>query len=93
MALSDIDVKIIGDYLWDEDCQAYHEGKIEDFKYYFKEWVENLVRIPRSININFNIYYNPAIEKFSFISISTRKVEVVQALKNDLEFSRKYFVF
>ncbi|WP_295093821.1 hypothetical protein [uncultured Flavobacterium sp.] len=92
MALSGIEVKIIGYYIWDEYSQSFHENNIENFKYYFKKWLENLERIPKTINVNINVNYDPAVCKFEFTFISTRENEIVQALKDDCNFSDRFFV-
>lgn len=91
MALSNIEVKIIGDYLWDEGYQEYHENQIEDFKYYFKNWLEQLGRIPARISVNINLNYDPGTSRFEFTYISTREVEILNSLKNDTGFSSRYF--
>ncbi|WP_035647301.1 hypothetical protein [Flavobacterium sp. ASV13] len=92
MALSNIEIKIIGDYIWNEDLQIYHEKINDDFVYYFKDWLENLVSIPKTINVNINVDYHVNQERFVISYISTREKELLQALKDDNSFSDKYFL-
>lgn len=91
MALSNIDIKIIGDYLWDEGVQDYHENLIEDFRYYLSDWLEKLGRIPARIVVNMNVNYHADTGRFEFTHISTRENEILQSLKEDIGFSSRYF--
>lgn len=91
MALSNIDIQIIGDFVWDEHMQAHNEKIISDFKYYFSEWLLKLRRIPRSINVNINVNYNPVIGKFDLTFVSTHQIKILESLKDDSAFSNKYF--
>lgn len=91
MALSNIEVKTIGHYVWDEEFQYYHERIIGDFKYYFADWLAKLGKIPKTINVNINVNYYPVVGKFDLEKISTRENEILRALKEDPEFSNKYF--
>ena len=91
MALSNIDVKIVGDYVWNDELQIYHEKKIDDFKHYFKDWLEKMGRIPRTINLNINVDYNAELGFFSITYISNREKEVVAAIKDDHYFYSTYF--
>ncbi|UWY28786.1 hypothetical protein N4T20_02425 [Flavobacterium sp. TR2] len=91
MALSNIEVKIVGDYIWDEYNQDYHENRIEDFKYYFSNWLEKLGRIPARVCVNININYYADTGRFEFSYISTKETEILQSLKDDLGFSSRYF--
>lgn len=91
MALSNIDVKIMGDYLWDEGSQNYHENQIEDFRYYLSGWLEKLGRIPARTVVNMNVNYHVDTGRFEFTYISTRENEILQSLKEDTSFSSRYF--
>ncbi|MBS7233799.1 hypothetical protein KHA90_22535 [Flavobacterium psychroterrae] len=92
MALSNIDVRIIGDYHYcDEGYHDFHDNKIEDFKYYFKDWLEKLGRIPQWTSVNININYYPDTGRFEFKYISTKQVDILESLKNDSGFSSRYF--
>lgn len=91
MALSNIEVKVTGDYIWEDAEQDYHENKVESFKYYLRDWLEKLGRISHRVCVTMSINYYPDTCRFEITYISTKEREILESLKDDTGFSSKYF--
>ncbi|TDO68842.1 ASCH domain-containing protein [Flavobacterium chryseum] len=55
------------------------------------ESITKTIGIPKTVCVNINVNYYPVIGKFDLTNISTRENEILRALKEDPEFSKKYF--
>ena len=88
--LSNIDIQIKGDHLFEPAEQEYHEALIDFFKTEFSNWLDNC-NVRTSGVICFNIYYMPGTRKFYIAKINKKETEVLQELKKSAAFYSKYF--
>lgn len=88
--LSNIDIQIKGDHLFEPAEQEYHEALIDFFKTEFSNWLDTC-NVRTSGVICFNIYYMPGTRKFYIAKISKKETEVLQELKKSAAFYAKYF--